>query len=142
MMPRCDSSSMSRRAVSVDTPKRSASREMRTIGLVASSATICCCRTDFFDRVAGTAPNLRMIDLRQYYVETTTSSFRRSSAQPPVNSMSDRLSAAATRPLSDFPAGAVSFLLTDIDDTLTTDGRLGAEAYQALEQLDRAGIAV
>lgn len=34
------------------------------------------------------------------------------------------------------------FLLTDIDDTLTDEGHLGPEAYQALWQLHRAGIHV
>lgn len=34
------------------------------------------------------------------------------------------------------------FLLTDIDDTLTDEGHLGHEAYQALWQLHRAGIHV
>jgi HAD superfamily hydrolase (TIGR01484 family) len=33
-------------------------------------------------------------------------------------------------------------LFTDIDDTLTTEGRLPAAAYSALERLDKAGIAV
>lgn len=39
-------------------------------------------------------------------------------------------------------AAAVTVLFTDIDDTLTLDGRLPAAAYQALEQLEDAGIAV
>lgn len=49
------------------------------------------------------------------------------------------------RPLSEFPAASlrrVRFLLTDIDDTLTFEGRLAAETYAAVEALDRAGIAV
>jgi len=49
------------------------------------------------------------------------------------------------RPVTSFPrerARALRFLLTDIDDTLTTAGRLGAEAYLALERLQQAGIAV
>jgi HAD superfamily hydrolase (TIGR01484 family) len=33
-------------------------------------------------------------------------------------------------------------LLTDIDDTLTTQGRLTAPAYQAMERLAQAGVAV
>lgn len=37
---------------------------------------------------------------------------------------------------------AVSVVLTDIDDTLTDDGRLTALAYRALEQLHEAGIRV
>ncbi len=59
--------------------------------------------------------------------------------------MSQRLPRIAMRPLSEFPAdraGALSFLLTDIDDTLTTDGRLGADAYRALERLAQSGIAI
>lgn len=36
----------------------------------------------------------------------------------------------------------VRFLLTDIDDTLTSHGRLEAAAYAALERLDAAGIQV
>src|SRR5207248_77404 len=34
------------------------------------------------------------------------------------------------------------FVLADIDDTLTSDGRLGAAAYAALERLTQAGLAV
>ncbi|WP_453962574.1 HAD-IIB family hydrolase [Amorphus suaedae] len=37
---------------------------------------------------------------------------------------------------------ALDFVLTDIDDTLTTDGRLPAVAYEALETLQRAGLRV
>lgn len=51
----------------------------------------------------------------------------------------------AMRPVTSFPperARALSYLLTDIDDTLTTDGRLGAGAYLALERLQQAGISV
>jgi hypothetical protein len=46
------------------------------------------------------------------------------------------------RPLAEFPIEArrsVRFVLTDIDDTLTTDGRLGAAAYRALERLAESG---
>ncbi|MEY3739994.1 MAG: hypothetical protein RLZZ192_670 [Pseudomonadota bacterium] len=39
-------------------------------------------------------------------------------------------------------AANIRFLLTDIDDTLTTDGRLTADAYGALERLSDAGITV
>lgn len=39
-------------------------------------------------------------------------------------------------------AAAVRIVLTDIDDTLTTDGRLPADAYHALESLETAGIQV
>src|SRR5690606_41731060 len=39
-------------------------------------------------------------------------------------------------------AAAVRIVLTDIDDTLTTDGRLPADAYAALERLEAAGILV
>ena len=37
---------------------------------------------------------------------------------------------------------AVSVVLTDIDDTLTTDGRLTSRAYSALERLRAAGMRV
>ena len=46
------------------------------------------------------------------------------------------------RPLTEFPAAArarVRGVLCDIDDTLTTDGRLTAAAYSALEALQLAG---
>lgn len=37
---------------------------------------------------------------------------------------------------------SIQFLLTDIDDTLTEEGQLGPEAYQALWELHHAGIQV
>ncbi len=43
------------------------------------------------------------------------------------------------RPLRDLDASAVTAVLVDIDDTLTTDGRLTAGAYAALEALAHAG---
>ena len=49
------------------------------------------------------------------------------------------------KPLADCPAKDLSqirFVLTDIDDTLTLDGRLPACAYDAMEQLTKAGLAV
>ncbi len=39
-------------------------------------------------------------------------------------------------------AAKIRFVLTDIDDTVTTEGRLTAEAYLALERLALAGIIV
>ena len=36
----------------------------------------------------------------------------------------------------------VRFVLTDMDETLTFNGRLGATTYDALERLQRAGVAV
>ena len=39
-------------------------------------------------------------------------------------------------------AAKIRFVLTDIDDTVTTEGRLTAEAYLALERLTRAGLTV
>ena len=48
-------------------------------------------------------------------------------------------------PLDQMPPAvrrAVRFVLTDIDDTLTTEGRLPGAAYQALEDLRAAGLAV
>ncbi|MCY4259875.1 MAG: HAD-IIB family hydrolase [Rhodobacteraceae bacterium] len=49
------------------------------------------------------------------------------------------------QPIASMPpetARSVRFAFCDIDDTLTTAGRLPGAAYQALEDLDRAGIAV
>jgi len=49
------------------------------------------------------------------------------------------------RPVRDMPeavAAAVTVVLADIDDTITHDGRLPARAYQALEDLHAAGLAV
>lgn len=48
-------------------------------------------------------------------------------------------------PLSQFPvekARSVRVVLTDIDDTITTEGMLTAKAYAALENLQRAGFLV
>jgi HAD superfamily hydrolase (TIGR01484 family) len=49
------------------------------------------------------------------------------------------------RPLSEWPKAtrhAVGYVLLDIDDTLTTDGRLTAAAYVALEKLSERGLRV
>jgi HAD superfamily hydrolase (TIGR01484 family) len=49
------------------------------------------------------------------------------------------------RPLAEFPRDArraVRYVLTDIDDTLTDKGRLGAAAYAALERMSAAGLVV
>jgi HAD superfamily hydrolase (TIGR01484 family) len=49
------------------------------------------------------------------------------------------------RPLNEFPVAerrAVRGVFFDIDDTLTTRGRLTADAYTAMERLQRAGLAV
>jgi HAD superfamily hydrolase (TIGR01484 family) len=43
------------------------------------------------------------------------------------------------KPLRQLDARAVRFVLLDIDDTLTTGGKLGAQAYAALEALQRGG---
>jgi HAD superfamily hydrolase (TIGR01484 family) len=43
------------------------------------------------------------------------------------------------KPLSALDAHAVDFILLDIDDTLTTEGKLTAAAYAALERLRQAG---
>ncbi len=47
------------------------------------------------------------------------------------------------RPLEQFPLAdrqSIRFVLADLDDTLTTDGRLTSDALRALEQLQAAGI--
>ncbi len=46
------------------------------------------------------------------------------------------------KPLSQLPAQSVRGVLFDVDDTLTTDGRLTAEAYVALEKLKAPGMLV
>lgn len=49
------------------------------------------------------------------------------------------------RPISEFPAETaanITTVLADIDDTLTSDGRLHSAAYHALEQLYEAGFHV
>ncbi len=49
------------------------------------------------------------------------------------------------QPISRFPANIaanITCVFTDIDDTITTDGRLPAKAYAALEALSEAGIQV
>ena len=49
------------------------------------------------------------------------------------------------RPFGEFPAArrkAIRFVLLDIDDTLTSGGRLTAPAYGALEQLSQRGLRV
>jgi len=49
------------------------------------------------------------------------------------------------RPLEDMPtadAARIRLVLTDIDDTLTSDGRLPANAYRAVEELSEAGFIV
>jgi hypothetical protein len=49
------------------------------------------------------------------------------------------------QPFEQFPpadAGRIRFVLTDVDDTLTDGPRLSAATYLAIEQLQRAGIAV
>jgi HAD superfamily hydrolase (TIGR01484 family) len=43
--------------------------------------------------------------------------------------------------LTDFNS-KIEFVLTDIDDTLTTEGQLGSKAYEALWTLQKAGIKV
>ena len=52
---------------------------------------------------------------------------------------------ATMQPVSSLPTEVARNLvgvLTDIDDTITTDGRLPAAAYDALERLHGAGLAV
>ena len=49
------------------------------------------------------------------------------------------------KPLNDFPSAVrknIRYVLTDIDDTVTSDGRLTAESYLALERLTQSGLKV
>jgi len=45
------------------------------------------------------------------------------------------------KPLADFTQ-KIKFLLTDIDDTITTNGQLSAESYSAISKLKQHGITV
>jgi HAD superfamily hydrolase (TIGR01484 family) len=56
--------------------------------------------------------------------------------------MSRSTHASRPRPLAEMPArvrSAIRFVLTDIDDTLTSEGKLTALAYDALDRLHAAG---
>jgi HAD superfamily hydrolase (TIGR01484 family) len=58
---------------------------------------------------------------------------------------SEKTAEVKLRPVSEFPASVaarITTVFTDIDDTLTTDGRLPAIAYRAVEDLFNAGIHV
>lgn len=46
------------------------------------------------------------------------------------------------KPIDCLPAASVTTVFTDIDDTLTTSGKLQAQAYAALERLQQAGMRV
>ena len=49
------------------------------------------------------------------------------------------------QPLTEYSQNAlrkIRFVLTDIDDTLTENGRLPAASYQALERLQQVGLKV
>jgi len=49
------------------------------------------------------------------------------------------------KPIQYFPVSkrsAITYLLTDIDDTITFEGRIPAGAFQALEDLEKSGITV
>ena len=48
----------------------------------------------------------------------------------------------APPPLADMPTDGLDGLLTDVDDTLTTEGRLHASAYRALERLHESGLEI
>jgi HAD superfamily hydrolase (TIGR01484 family) len=45
-------------------------------------------------------------------------------------------------PLQEMPAEGIDTVFTDIDDTLSTHGRLHAEAYAAMQALQQAGVRV
>ncbi|MEX0331124.1 MAG: HAD family hydrolase [Puniceicoccaceae bacterium] len=49
------------------------------------------------------------------------------------------------RPLSEYPASdlaSVSHVLTDIDDTMTTDGRMPSASLRAMEELEAIGVQI
>ena len=66
----------------------------------------------------------------------------RAFGQAGADSIAETFCRGVMRPLGDIPASVragIRYVLTDIDDTLTTDGRLSAAAYAALERLANAG---
>ncbi len=70
---------------------------------------------------------------------------KRRIAQPAALCKTRRMKPTLPRPLAELPphlAAGFHTLLTDIDDTLTTAGRLTAAAYAALDALHRAGLRV
>lgn len=46
------------------------------------------------------------------------------------------------KPLAQLPSNNIKYVFTDIDDTITTDGKLSAEAYSALWKLKEQGYIV
>ncbi len=49
------------------------------------------------------------------------------------------------KPIKNFPqktSSSIQYILTDIDDTITHEGRIPASAFQALENFNKAGIKV
>ena len=50
--------------------------------------------------------------------------------------------AEAPKPLRQLDASAIVGVLTDIDDTMTTDGQMTAAAYRAMCNLANAGLAI
>src|SRR3990170_7358871 len=71
---------------------------------------------------------------------------KREGIPPPASRLSPLASRCPPmRPLAEFPLAArrrIRGVLCDIDDTLTTGGRLTAPAYAAMEALHRAGLLV
>jgi hypothetical protein len=62
-----------------------------------------------------------------------------------MNKFREQPKPAGLRPLREFPESErreIRIVLTDIDDTLTDDGRLSSTAYSALERLEKAGLVV
>src|SRR5450830_2106206 len=62
--------------------------------------------------------------------------------QDQVIGSSTAVTGVGMKSLDQLPYGQVTTVFTDIDDTLTTDGKLSAQAYTALETLQRAGLRV
>jgi len=63
----------------------------------------------------------------------------------PASAMATSLESESMKPLSQLPlerARSIRVVLTDIDDTITSEGMLTAKAYAALEELRRAGFLV
>ena len=94
-------------------------------------------------RIPSLGPPIQQAGLATLLGKWTDCSRPERRAQKPVQDLG--MSVTSPRPWAEFPATAASDVLgvlTDIDDTLTTDGRITPDALAALAQLKAAGLHV
>ena len=94
-------------------------------------------------RIPSLGPPIQQAGLATLLGKWTDCSRPERRAQKPVQDLG--MSVISPRPWAEFPATAASAVvgvLTDIDDTLTTDGRITPDALSALAQLRAAGLHV